>query len=265
MELRQVRYFLALSETLNFTQAAKICNVTQPTLTNSIRKLEEEMGGLLIHRERSNTHLTQLGQMLLPFLTQVYESSCAASKLAQEVVEGARVPLNFGVSDVVRKAALVDPIRNADSLAQGLEIHVEAGADSDLIESLTEGSLHMALVEEIATSDDRLRFLPIYKEDFLVLMTEQNHLAALDEVQIEDLLDQPWIELVGSSAHTRVTEMLFELDEEFSQRHRATRSTEIQILCQAGVGVSIVGDHEVLAPGLVTRPLAGVELTRYVS
>jgi len=61
MELFQVRYFLALAKTLNFMRAAETCNVSQPALTRAIQKLEEELGGPLIYRERSLTQLTERG------------------------------------------------------------------------------------------------------------------------------------------------------------------------------------------------------------
>ena len=172
MELRQVRYFLALSRTLNFTHAARECNVTQPALTNAIRKLEDEMGGALIHRERANTHLTQLGQMVLPFLTQVYESSCAASRLAKELSNGERVPLNFGISDIVPKNALLEPLRSTGSITDGLEVHVAGGTDIELVQSLLEGDLQLIIVEESVAPEDRLRFYPVYQERFSVLLPE---------------------------------------------------------------------------------------------
>ena len=53
MELHQVRYFLAVASTLNFTRAAEQCNVTQPALTKGVQKLEQELGGQLIYREAS--------------------------------------------------------------------------------------------------------------------------------------------------------------------------------------------------------------------
>ena len=59
MELHEIRYFLAVCETLNFTRAAERCNVTQPSLTRAIQSLEGKLGGgPLINRERGNTHLT---------------------------------------------------------------------------------------------------------------------------------------------------------------------------------------------------------------
>ena len=64
MELSQVRYFIALCRTLNFTRAAEQCNVTQPAFTRAIQRLEEELGGALLFRERNLTQLTELGRSL---------------------------------------------------------------------------------------------------------------------------------------------------------------------------------------------------------
>jgi hypothetical protein len=67
VEMHQIRYFLALCKEFNFTKAAERCNVAQPSLTRAIKLLEEEFGGPLVHRERVNTHLTELGRMVRPF------------------------------------------------------------------------------------------------------------------------------------------------------------------------------------------------------
>ena len=78
MELYQIRYFLAVSRTLNFTQAADECNVTQPALTRAIKKLEDELGGDLFRRERTRSHLTELGKAMLPLLQQSFDAANAA-------------------------------------------------------------------------------------------------------------------------------------------------------------------------------------------
>ena len=79
MEMQHVRYFVALAGTLNFTRAAEQCNVSQPALTRAIQQLEHELGGPLFHRERGNTHLSELGRMMLPYL-QTVEESCRAAR-----------------------------------------------------------------------------------------------------------------------------------------------------------------------------------------
>ena len=66
--MQQVRYSWRWPKTLNFTRAAEHCNVSQPALTCAIQQLEHELGGPLFHRERGNTHLSELGRMMLPYL-----------------------------------------------------------------------------------------------------------------------------------------------------------------------------------------------------
>jgi len=68
MELHQARYFLAVCNDLNFTRAAKRCNVSQPSLTRAIQLLEKEFGGYLFDRKRSSIELTDLGKLVRPYL-----------------------------------------------------------------------------------------------------------------------------------------------------------------------------------------------------
>ena len=82
MEMHQVRYFLAVARTLNFTRAADECNVTQPSLTRAIKQLEAELGGDLFRRERP-TQLTELGQRMHPLLKQCYDAAVGA-RLARQ-------------------------------------------------------------------------------------------------------------------------------------------------------------------------------------
>src|SRR5487761_2152045 len=82
MELHQVRYFVTLGRTLNFTRAANECNVTQPALTRAIQKLEEELGGPLLYRERAMTQLTPLGRAMVPHLQAMLTAAETARRLA---------------------------------------------------------------------------------------------------------------------------------------------------------------------------------------
>src|SRR3712207_8184276 len=87
MEMHQIRYFLAVCEELNFTRAAERCNVAQPSLTRAIKLLEEELGGSLFHRERANTHLSELGRMVRPYLEEVYAKTQEAKRQALDFGE----------------------------------------------------------------------------------------------------------------------------------------------------------------------------------
>src|ERR1700753_1063237 len=101
MELHQVRYFVALARSKNFTRAAEQCNVTQPALTKAIRKLEYELGGDLLYRERQLTQLTDLGKLLLPQLEIILTAADTVHRQAREFQYKTIAPLKIGLSPCV--------------------------------------------------------------------------------------------------------------------------------------------------------------------
>src|SRR5713101_5045672 len=97
MEMHQVRYFLAVADTLNFTRAAEQCHVSQPALTRAIQQLEEELGGLLLRRERKLTHLTDFGQLIEPHLRQLSADAEAAKSTAKRFLNMQQAQIRLGV------------------------------------------------------------------------------------------------------------------------------------------------------------------------
>src|SRR3984885_14426646 len=98
MELHQIRYFLAVANTRNFTRAAEQCNVTQPALTKGVQRLEQELGGQLIFRERQLTQLTDLGKEVLPMLERTLASAEAVRHKAREFQRKDAAPLKIGLA-----------------------------------------------------------------------------------------------------------------------------------------------------------------------
>ena len=96
MELYQIKYFLALCETLNFARAAERCNVSQPSLTRAVQKLEHELGGLLVVRNRHLTHLTELGALVRPMLNEVVSQSLRVKSVAEQHLGTKKKVLRLG-------------------------------------------------------------------------------------------------------------------------------------------------------------------------
>src|SRR5215831_8151394 len=109
MELFQVRYFLALARTMNFTRAAEACSVSQPALTRAIQRLEEELGGPLLHRERNRTQLTALGRAMLPHLEAAWAAADAAAAQAAAFRRREGEPLRLGI-DSTLSARILAPV-----------------------------------------------------------------------------------------------------------------------------------------------------------
>ena len=104
MEMHQVRYFLALSEEQNFTRAAKRCGVSQPSLTNAIKRLEAELGGSLFRRSRTNTRLTDLGIIVRPDLVQIDRSTTEAKRKARKFSAVPSVSHQPGIMETFMRA-----------------------------------------------------------------------------------------------------------------------------------------------------------------
>ena len=107
MEMHQVRYFLAVCEHLSFTQAARRCYVTQPSLTRAIQLLEKEFGGHLFHRERSRIHLTELGRIVQPYLQEAWENAQVAKRQAKDYVSRAPTQLKLAIMCTIAPALLI--------------------------------------------------------------------------------------------------------------------------------------------------------------
>ena len=102
--MNQVRYFLALCEERNFTSAAKRCGVSQPSLTNAIKRLEQTLGGLLFHRDRRNIELTELGRGVKPYLKQLNQSAYEATRKAAKVLSAPSITYQPRAMDAVMRA-----------------------------------------------------------------------------------------------------------------------------------------------------------------
>ena len=146
MEMQQVRYFIALAKTLNFTRAAEQCKVSQPALTRAIQQLERELGGPLFHRERSNTHMSELGQMMLPYLESVETSAQAAMQAAKSSKKLENVTMTLGAMCTIGPQLVADLIVRFQADNPEVELSVIDGEARAMIEQLEKGDLHISLV-----------------------------------------------------------------------------------------------------------------------
>jgi LysR family transcriptional regulator, hydrogen peroxide-inducible genes activator len=108
MEMHQIKYFLAVCSERNFSRAARLCQVSQPSLSRAIKLLEAEFGGSLFRRARGHSHLTALGEIVRPHLEKVWEKREAAITLAREFTGASHQ------QRVSMAAASSKPIRNCE-------------------------------------------------------------------------------------------------------------------------------------------------------
>src|SRR6516225_9489824 len=168
MEMHQVRYFLAVSDTLNFTRAAELCHVSQPALTRAIQQLEDELGGLLLRRERKLTHLTDFGRLIEPHLRQLLADAEAAKTTAKRFLSLQQAQIRLGVMCTVGPARFMSFLASFHATNPGCEITLVEGVPGGLSEMLRRGELDLAVMAQPEPFSERLEALTLYRERFCI-------------------------------------------------------------------------------------------------
>lgn len=264
MEMHQIRYFLAVCDSLNFTRAAESCNVTQPALTRAIQKLEEELGGLLFRRERKYTHMTDLGHLVRPQLEAILAQSEQAKTTAKSFLQLKDAPLKLGVMCTIGPMRFIGFLSAFGRDHPGIEVSLMESVPDRLSQSLMEGEIDVAMMTAPGEHHERLDLRPLYEERFMI--------ACAPGHRFEQMVAVPMAEVAGESYLTRANcEYIGYLDDVMQERmievqdvYRSEREDWIQSMVLAGMGICFIPEYTPVIPGIVTRPIIEPEVTRAI-
>src|SRR5258708_28765035 len=187
MEMHQVRYFLAVTRTLNFTRAADECNVTQPSLTRAIKQLEAELGGDLFRRERPASQLTELGQRMHPLLQQCYDAASGARMLAASFKGGEVGALRIALTHSIDMSILIPYLDQIKRQFNRLEFRFLRGNADEIGEYLKKGEAELGIAAELGSDWDRLDTWPLVTGDFDTVINRRPPLAEPDTLDLDEL------------------------------------------------------------------------------
>lgn len=223
MEMQQVRYFLAVARTLNFTRAAEQCNVSQPALTRAIKLLEDELGGDLIRREGRLSHLTDLGRRMLPLLEQCHESALTAKALATSLKKGEIAMLNVAVANSVDIALLMPALSEMYGAFPELLLKLKRGDATAIRHMLEKGAVDIAIGGSFGESSERLGSWRMFDDYFDIVVSAEHDLARANEAAL-------------APARLREQRLLL---------HKGVDATDAEIERLTRAGLSLINVHEV--------------------
>lgn len=239
MEMHQVRYFLAAARLLNFTRAASECDVTQPSLTRAIQKLEEEFGGPLFRRERSRTHLTELGRLVLPSLRASFEAAVEAKELARDAARAELSPLALGVATIIPAETVQEIVTDLGRGLAGFELKLVTGSTSELVEMARAGSLDLLVVEMPEAAPDRFEAWDLFSHRYHLLVSKHHPLAKLGTIKLEQASAEDWIEC-GSENRKRLQDAASLRGFDPHIRHSVGAREHVDPLVASGFGVALL-------------------------
>jgi DNA-binding transcriptional LysR family regulator len=264
VEMHQVRYFLAVCQTLNFTRAAEECHVSQPALSRAIRQLEAELGGELLRRERSLTQITDLGRAVLPSLRQCYEGRLAARSLAQSYLKEGHAPLRLALSRSIEMELLAPLLGEITRAFPRMEIKISRGPPHEIAEKLKSGEAEIAVAGPLGDDWERFDARRLYEERFGVLLNQHHEFATKNSITLDVLLD----ECLLCRPHCGPTETLLvrlkSLRTQAISQHEVPLVDDLIGLVRADFGVGVLPTSRRLPDDLCFREIEGIDLTRWI-
>ena len=269
MELRQLRYLVALAEELNFTRAALAEHIAQPALSQQIRRLEEEVGVGLVERTTRKVALTEAGELLAVRARRIL----AELEIAREELEALR---GVDVGHVTIGAIhTMGPIDLSLALAvfheahPGVALTVREQASEECAELLRADELDLAFlsVTERVESHE-LAFHQLISEELMVLLPRDHALAGRARVRMAELAQEHFISFRQGA---RLRELLLSAGRDAQFEPRVTlesnEAQRIRALVARGLGVAILPRSDAMVPNdeIVAAPIVDPVLRRDIT
>lgn len=239
MEIYQIRYFLAVAETGNFTKAAQRAFISQPSLSQQILNLEGEFGQKLFHRLGRKAVLTEAGKTLLEGARRIIsEVDLTLQELKEDSTAGPKVT----VGAIPTVAPFFFPAVLAYCRASEIKINIHTQEDfrRPLAEAVIDGQLDWAVIS-LPFNDPRLLVEKLYSEPLWLAVGAQHHLARAEHITFKSLRDENFI-LLGDASSLTLQIQHFCGSHDFEPRisHRCSQLATAKSLTALGLGITVL-------------------------
>jgi LysR family hydrogen peroxide-inducible transcriptional activator len=247
MTLTELRYIVAVARERHFGRAAQACFVSQPTLSVSIKKLEDELDVKLFERGSTEVTVTPLGEQIVRQAQAVIEQAAAIKEIAKRGKDPVSGPLRLGVIYTIGPYLLPDLVRQAIEHVPQMPLMLQENFTARLLEMLRTGELDCAIMAE-PFPDTGLAIAPLYDEPFVAAVPRQHPLARRKSISTEELKSETMLLLgTGHCFRDHVLEVCPEYarfasaDAEGIRKSFEGSSLEtIKYMVASGMGVTVV-------------------------
>lgn len=240
MELHQLRYVVAVARAENFSRAAEQCHVSQPSLSQQILKLEQELGERLFDRTQRAARLTAAGEVFLPRAVRVLEEVAAAQREAKEASDLLRGTVALGVLPTIAPYLLPRAMAAFAKKYPGVNLVVQEDTTAQLLKLLLAFEIDFALASH-PIADDRLEVRELFAEELLIALPPGHRLTRKSRVKAADLEHERLIVMKeGHCLGDQVLQFCDRREVRSSISFRSAQLETIQSLVCAGMGLSLI-------------------------
>jgi LysR family cyn operon transcriptional activator len=209
IELRHLRYFLAIAEIGNVSRAAEYLHISQPGLSSQIKQMEKELGASVFDRIGRKIVITESGELLLQYARKILIDMKEARQAIGELEGLVRGSVRIGVVQTIN--AYLMPQVSALFLSKypGITLKVLELSATDIERGVEEGSLALG-IGFIPTQSEAIEVDPLFSESLVVAVSKKNHLAKRKSVSVKALKDMPLVTFPSSFFTRQLADKIFE-------------------------------------------------------
>lgn len=264
MELRHLRYFVAVAEEMNIHRAAERLHISQPPLSLSIKQLEEEIGAELFTREGRGIQITRAGQIYLTHARKILADTEVANEQARQSHHGITGHLRIGFVSSSITGILQQTVATFKKKFPGISLDIRQSTNSTIPRQLIEKDIDVGILRLPEYLSDALSIKEVSKEGWCVALPEGHALAKQASVSIKDLKEERLIfypRWNSPAGYDDVMAMFREKDIEPFIYQEATEQMTIAGLVGSGMGIGVVPEcmSRIKIPGVVHRSIKGTK------
>ncbi len=259
MNLRDLRYLVALADTRHFGHAATKSHISQPTLSAQIKKLEDYLGAPLVERQPRNITLTEVGERVVARARQVLQGCDDIVELARAARDPLAGTLRVALIPTLGPYLLpsvMPPLRKRLPKLQLMLYEYQTGA---LLERLRAGEIDVGILA-LGVDTEGLETLALGEEAFMLALPAMHHLAKQATARTDDLAGETLLLLEdGHCLRDQALEVCSRVNVHESQDFRATSLETLRQMVAAGLGVTLLPELATRGPfaaakNIVVRP-----------
>lgn len=269
MNLRDLRYLVALADTFHFGRAAERCFVSQPTLSAQIKKLEDYLGVKLIERQPRRVTLTEAGSRIVPIARRILQDSDQLVSMAKDDREPLSGRLKVALIPTIGPYLLPLVTRKLRKELPKLQLMLYEYQTEPLLDKLRNGAIDVGVLA-LPTTLDGLVAEDLYHEDFVLAVPTSHALSKKTTVKPDDLSNENLLLLEdGHCLRDQALEVCSRVDVRENMDYRATSLETLRQMVAAGMGVTLLPELATRGPfgsgqGLAVKTFARPVPTRTV-
>ncbi len=238
--LRQLEYLVAVADFKNFRRAADSCHVSQPTLSQQLRALEDRLGVVLIERRTSTAELTPIGREITARARRLVIDVQDIRDLARRTGENLAGTLRFGVTPTLGPYLMPPIIAALHREQPDLRLHIREGIPEEQALALSHGALDM-LLGPLPIEGSDLEIEPLFRERLFLVAPPDHPLATRSQLSLADLRGAQVLSVSKAHhLHRQVSGICAELGMELLRDYEGTSLDSVHQMAGSGLGMAIL-------------------------